>query len=1135
MRTRRSRFFLWSVAAFIVVMGVASLLPHPADAASISSQRIDNGPAFRPTAKGETCINIVPALPAYLEALSFKGYTTRSAEICFPWEGGALRGQFTMTAGWDYEGDNPEIHGCVVQGRTEGTFSGSFTPRIVAERIVGGSFSGNVDNGVTTIATQGPCLSSPDAQGKRHPVIEPMSIGLAGIPLQASVDNGLLRGEVPVAGEIPMIIAAAAVPPGGIEALGPLGQGPLAGILGGLMAAIPLDAQGEILDRLLNEALLSGSKDIATPEAVTILVDAVVDALLTGDASPDPPTLDALAAAAAAGLLPMAAVAVIQAMVGTTAGAVTGVAGGAQGAVEGLAGLDAAMTRRPSGLPATDPWGEPIEIREDGMVKWGQGRGPNGDGWVTQAEAAGLLAESERLIARSNEVDEEFRAASAQMVEGSTPRMVAENEKEAAAERMARDRNERYHNAWETIEESAARRGDLGVLLATSRADLFNDDGTLNQRLIDQLTHATKVRVRLEQMGAEADIAAAQVFEIPGDEEYGSFTTRAVNHLLTPLTWQVHEWGRNPFVRMGSALATGGLSEIGFQAATGLEGIRAAERDAAEFGVDYGLWDAARDGLNTVVDENLPVHALRKADEIWDKASSGQDVTLWDAAELAGDVVVDALNVDTLQNLGRSGLAQGRGAGAQEALFSGKGAPSLFRTWETLARTEVRVSTQGLEVSLRPAIEGVRVPHEAVPENTSTQLWRDPSDADWQTGGPSLQNRANTLEERMVQTVEANRVDPHARVKQESFHQGMEVGQTKVDEFRQAHSELQEATASGDAARVQRARQNLDNAVVELQKDKHAMNALKNDPDAGARATFYEERGSRIEQPAMENTKKRLAETPEFQDADEIVVFNATNNPNPINQGVDLDVTYQQKLKDGTLKDIDHRISGQIHNEELWKLTRPGQEMPVHIDDQGVMTLDRGALQRNADEIDHTVTDGSSHPDAFPGHDVQNILDPQRRGNDLADVEGVGLTAQHKGVERFARADQLVEEAADLAARDLSPEDVRLKLLGSETEKMEGARQLTKTWNKNLGLPRTQAMAAAGNAPEVRIPVDLQQKMTVLERIGQPVGADGSVFTVVDAERTLQSMGMGPRPLDQVAEDLGGFVESVQKLRPPSA
>jgi hypothetical protein len=59
--------------------------------------------------------------------------------------------------------------------------------------------------------------------------------------------------------------------------------------------------------------------------------------------------------------------------------------------------------------------------------------------------------------------------------------------------------------------------------------------------------------------------------------------------------------------------------------------------------------------------------------------------------------------------------------------------------------------------------------------------------------------------------------------------------------------------------------------------------------------------------------------------------------------------------------------------------------------------------------------------------------------------------------------------------------------------------------------------------------------MNVLEQIGKPVGPDGHIFTVVDAERTLQSMGLGPQPLDQAAEQLGSFVEMVQKLRPPTS
>lgn len=1081
----------------------------------------------------EGCVNVVPALPGFLESFFFDGYTVRHTELCFPWEGGALTGEFALGANFSFDITNP-IHGCLVKGSSRGTLNGAFTPRRVGERVVGGTFIGTVVSGVTSIETEGPCLDEPDASGHRDLVVDPTSVNISGVTWKASLDNGLLTGQVPIVDELPMLIAAPVIPPGGIEALGPLGQGPMGAAIGGLVGLIPVEAQGEIMDTLLGQALKSGSTDIFSSGNAAAIAGLVVDALLTGDASPELPSPEALAAAAAAGLIPMAAVLIIQSIVGAAAGAAIGAKEAAQVALETAeAGNEGAP--RPPGLPATDRWNNPIYVREDGMVWWGQGKGPGGEGWVTADEARELLGESERLVARSDQWGEELRAASKDMVPASTAQMVAKNEREAALERLARERNDVYRNAWETIEQSAARRGDLDALLATDSDDLFNPDGTVNQQLIDQLSHATKSQIRREQVAAGAEIEAARVFETPGDEEYGDFTTRAVNELLTPLTWQVHEWGKNPFVRVGAGIATGGTSEIAFQSATGLEGIRAAEREAADLGIDYGLWDAARDGINTVVDENLPVHAMRKAGEIYDKVQEGEDVTLWDAAALAGDAVVDAMNVDTLRALGRSGQALASGAGAREVLFSGEGPPSLLRTWDALSRTDVRVSTEGVQIGLRPGAGGVHVTQEAVPEAPSDRLWREPSDVDWQTGGPSLRSQTDTLEERMARAVETNQLDSAARTRQDGFLQGVEGGRQKVDAFQQANRELGEAMASGDPGRVQSAQENLDSAVVEVQKDKHALNALKNGGDTATQGAFYGQRSAQIEQPAMDNTARRLAEEEFGIPREKVRVFNATNSPSPINEGYDLDVTYQQQMDDGTWVDIDHRVSGRVHNEELWKLTRPSEALPVRIDDQGAMNVDRGLLQHNADQIDHAVTDGSSHADAFPGHDLDTVVKPELRGRDLTDVEGVGLTVQHKGVERFARADSMVEQAGSLASRDASPGEVREMLLGSETERMEGARQLTKTWNKNLGLPRTQAMAAAGNAPGVHVPADLQRTMSVLDQIGKPIGQDGNIFTVVDAETTLQSMGMGPQPLDQAAEQLGSFVEAVQKLRPPTS
>ena len=135
----------------------------------------------------------------------------------------------------------------------------------------------------------------------------------------------------------------------------------------------------------------------------------------------------------------------------------------------------------------------------------------------------------------------------------------------------------------------------------------------------------------------------------------------------------------------------------------------------------------------------------------------------------------------------------------------------------------------------------------------------------------------------------------------------------------------------------------------------------------------------------------------------------------------------------------------------------------------------------------------------------------------------------------FRSGDALVNEAAGLAREQAAPAQMRRLLQGSEMERMEGIRQLTKTWTKNLGLPRLEAMVAAGTAPGAQVPQQLQETMQIMEQVGKPVGGNGRIFTVVDAEHVLQSMGMGPRPLDAAAERLGFFVEGLQKLRPSTS
>lgn len=322
------------VAAAVLLALLAGALVAPARSLAAPGG-LGAGPAgVLPAKEGEACVTVIPALPGFLEAYNFDGYGERSADLCFPWEGGALRGRFTMAASFSYDVTNP-IHGCQVRGRTDGAFSGNFTPRRSGDRVVGGSIEAKIDRGATTLEVEGPCLSEPDSRGNRQKNIESATANLANVTWTASIDNGVLVGQVPILDKIPMILAAVAVPPGGLEALGPLGQGPVPGLLSGLVGLIPPDALGDALDQGLASLLQPGGRP--TEDAVQAAATALVNGLLAGDATPEVPAIEVLAAAAAAGTLPLGLAAALQGLL-SAAGVAPGAAPPVPGAPGGPSG-----------------------------------------------------------------------------------------------------------------------------------------------------------------------------------------------------------------------------------------------------------------------------------------------------------------------------------------------------------------------------------------------------------------------------------------------------------------------------------------------------------------------------------------------------------------------------------------------------------------------------------------------------------------------------------------------------------------------------------------------------------------------------------------------------------------------------
>ncbi|MSQ09500.1 MAG: hypothetical protein EXR52_00620, partial [Dehalococcoidia bacterium] len=132
-------------------------------------------------AAGEACHTIIPALPQEFERIAtFRGYGVRSAELCFAWEGGQVTGRFDLAATWSNDD-------CNLRGSGQSTLAGTFSPKQVDDRIVGGALKGSASSGRVDITINGRCDDD-----KSKITNESQNLNTAGATWEGSVDNGIL-------------------------------------------------------------------------------------------------------------------------------------------------------------------------------------------------------------------------------------------------------------------------------------------------------------------------------------------------------------------------------------------------------------------------------------------------------------------------------------------------------------------------------------------------------------------------------------------------------------------------------------------------------------------------------------------------------------------------------------------------------------------------------------------------------------------------------------------------------------------------------------------------------------------------------------------------------------------------------
>ena len=293
-------------------------------------------------------------------------------------------------------------------------------------------------------------------------------------------------------------------------------------------------------------------------------------------------------------------------------------------AVEPPQGPASGPTPGDLGLPDTDPWGNPIDLRADGRVFWSDGYGDAGDGWVTAEQARELLGEANQAVADRDAQRDRSIQAGQDMMRDSTQAMVARNQEQARVEREALDTLANARADIETIRRIAEAH-DWEDILQRVDDKAYNEDGSINVDYMRRLEGLTRNRIGLDVASPDPD----------GTEPH--WITEGVVETI----WDAKD---SMIIRMGTGIMTLGSSEVIFQGMQAYEDVEKAYNEAADRGEDFGWTDAARTAGGTFIRENLPVNTITA---MMDPKATWTDVAIGGAMDIFVmlDVAETAMNV----------------------------------------------------------------------------------------------------------------------------------------------------------------------------------------------------------------------------------------------------------------------------------------------------------------------------------------------------------------------------------------------------------------------------------------------------------------------------------------------------------
>ncbi len=387
----------------------------------------------------------------------------------------------------------------------------------------------------------------------------------------------------------------------------------------------------------------------------------------------------------------------------------------------------------------------------------------------------------------------------------------------------------------------------------------------------------------------------------------------------------------------------------------------------------------------------------------------------------------------------------------------------------------------------------------------------------------------------------------------EAFLKGREIGANKVKQMEAAKEALEQNPNSTEAKKA------YENAVKEVQKDKHAIHKLNESGAAGTNTrSDFNTIHSQKNACADVNAKARIAK--EYGvDPDKIHSVNASNKMDTKNltetagvakrpknaiitdgrdpiasgaddikvgkdpgakTGFDTDKTYRieetvvDKAAGKTktvMKDIPAEDVKRIYNEEYYKQWHDGK-LPTKLDAKGKLVVDSEAVNGFAKDMDVAAVDmHSAEAYGMGSKDLKNAIKSDNTVKDFKDIESVSKTMEHKSTEWKNLADD-TRKGGDSS---LLPK--------AESYSEESIRQATKQYTNQV-VAQTQALNTSLKNNTYQIPDELATSMEILKKIGSKPGD----ISVAEAEAVLQSLGTN---IDDVLQQSSSLMESMSKLR----